>query len=216
MIGRMLSRDRQRRSLVLSALDLRTRQFRSREDSWPFRMPHEPLDLDAIIEEATIDEPGPVPIAALRARTVLRLEWGGGTFWDLWAIALPSGLHLYCDADLHETRVLASARRGSAAEADGFFLERLAESRGDVFGIEMAGPPPDRVKSSLGDREFLADVFVELFEGSQAEPALAAAYAVPDAGDFRAVVVSWLSHVLSAPPMTRRQPRVRDEDPAVP
>lgn len=210
----MISRDRQRRSLVLAALEARARQFRSRADSWPFRMPHQPLDLDAIIDEATVDEPGPVPIDALRARTVLRLEWSGGAFWDLWAIALPSGLHLYCDADPHETRVLASARRGTAAEADGFFLERLAESRGAVFGIEMAGPPPDRVKSSLGDRDFLADVFVELFEGGEAEPLLAAAHAVPGAGDFRAAVAAWLSHVLSAPPMARRQPRVRDEDPS--
>jgi hypothetical protein len=206
----MLSRDRQRRARVLEALESRAKQFRSREDSWPFRMPHEPLDLDAIVEEALADEPGSVPIEALRTRGVLRMEWSAGGVWDLWVITLPSGLHVYCDGDGHESRVLASAKRGSASEADGFFLERLAESRGHLFGIEMAGAPPDRVKSSIGDRAFHADVFVELFEGTEAERALGAG------PDFHAVVVRWLDQVLSAPPTTRRQPRVRDEDPSAP
>jgi hypothetical protein len=80
----------------------------------------------------------------------------------------------------------------------------------------MAGAPPARVKSSIGDRDFLADVFVELFEGTAAEAVLAAD--TPGAGgierDFRVQVVNWLARVLSAPPMTRRQPRVRDEDPS--
>jgi hypothetical protein len=203
----MLSRDRQRRALVLESLERRTKQFRSREDSWPFRMPHEPLDLDAVIAEALAGEPGRVPFDALRTRMVLRLEWLAGGVWDLSVVTLASGLHLYCDFDGHETRVLASARRGTPSEADGFFLERLAESRGDLFGIEMAGAPPDRVKSSIGDRAFLADVFVELFEGTDAEGMLGAG-----APDFRTVVVEWLDQVLSAPPMTRRQPRVRDEE----
>lgn len=175
-------------------------------------MPHEPIDLHALIEEAIAEDPGPVPLEALRTRAVLRLEWADG-IWDSWALTLPSGLHLYCDADRDEARVLASARRGTAAEADGFFLERLAESQGHLFGIEMAGPPPDRVRSSIGDREFLADVFVDLFEGTDAEHVLRAARD-PGVGDFRAVVVAWLSAVLTAPPMTRRQPRVRQEDPS--
>ena len=34
---------------------------------------------------------------------------------------------------------------------------------------EMSGPAPDRVRSSIGDRAFLADVFVEMFEGTPAE-----------------------------------------------
>jgi len=247
MIVSMLSRDRQRRALVLAALDRRTRQFRSREDSWPFRMPHDPLDLDELIAAALADEGGTVRPDALRSRAVLRLEWTAGDLWDLWVIVLPSGLHLYCDSDGRETRVLASARRGNPGEADGFFLERLAESRGHLFGIEMAGGPPDRVKSSIGDREFLADVFVELFEETGAERVLSAECSVPsaecsvpgagadagldadagagpgadadaDAGaaDFRAVVVRWLEKVLSAPPVTCRQPRVRDEDPSAP
>jgi hypothetical protein len=133
--------------------------------------------------------------------------------WDLWVASLPSGLHLYCDTGGRESRVLASARRGNPSDADGFFLERLSESRGDLFGIEMSGPPPGRVKSSIGDREFLTDVFVELFEGSDAERAIAAESS--DAGgktDFRRSVAAWLDRVLSAPPMTRRQPRVRDEE----
>jgi hypothetical protein len=205
----MLTRDRRRRALVLEALESRAKQFRSRDDSWPFRVPHEPLDLDAVIASALADEPGHVAYGAIKTRGVLRMEWAAGDLWDLWAVTLPSGLHVYCDADGREARVLASARRGIAAEADGFFLERLAESRGHLFGIEMAGAPPDRIKSSIGDRAFLVDVFVELFEGTDAEGLLGAG-----AADFRQVVVTWLDGVLSAPPMTRRQRRVREEDPS--
>jgi hypothetical protein len=204
----MLTGHRRRRALVLEALESRAKQFRSREDSWPFRMPHDPLDLDAIIDAALADDAGPLPHDALRTRGVLRMEWAAGDAWDLWAVTLASGLHLYCDSDGHESRVLASARRGNPSDADGFFLERLAESRGHLFGIEMAGAPPDRVKSSIGDRAFLADVFVELFEGTEAERGLGAG------PDFYAVVVGWLDQVLTAPPMTRRQPRVRNEDPS--
>jgi hypothetical protein len=209
----MLTRDRRRRAVVLDALESRARQFRSRDDSWPFRVPHEPLDLDAVIEAALAGDPGPLPYEAIRTRSVLRMGWSTGDVWDLWAVTLPSGLHLFCDTDGHEARVLASAKRGNPSDADGFFLERLAESHGHLFGIEMAGAPPDRVKTAIGDREFLADVFVELFEGTEAEARLKGD--VEDrAGDFRAVVVGWLSRVLSSPPMTRRQPRVREEDPS--
>jgi hypothetical protein len=206
----MLIRDRRRRALVLEALESRAKQFRSRDDSWPFRMPHEPLDLDAIAGAAVGGEAGRVEPDTLRTRTVLRMEWDAGGVWHLWAATLPSGLHLYCDSDGHESRVLASAKRGNPSDADGFFLERLGESRGHVFGIEMGGAPPDRVKSSIGDREFLADVFVDLFEGTDVERALGTG------PDFRAVVARWVDRVLSAPPMTRRQPRVRDEDPSLP
>jgi hypothetical protein len=205
----MLSRDRRRRALVLEALQQRARQFRSREGSWPFRMPHEPLDLDAIVEDALTGEGGGVPIDALRTRSIVRLEWQSGDTWELWAITLASGLHLYCDANGAEARVLASARRGNPSEADGFFLERLAESQGHLFGIEMAGPAPDRVRSSIGDREFLADVFVDLLEDTEAGRALGSGL------DFRATVVGWLDGVLKSPPMTRRQPRVRDEEPTL-
>jgi len=197
---------RQRRVRVLEALDLRAKQFRSRDDIWPFRVPHEPLDLEEIIETALADEEGWIQPDSLRSRSVLRCEWDGGDAWELWVISLPSGLHLYCDSDSEETRVLASARRGNAGEADGFFLERLAESRGRHFGIEMEGPAPDRVRSTIGDREFLADVFVELLEDSSASAALRS----PAATDFRADIVRWLDGTLTAPPSTRRQPRLQD------
>jgi len=206
----MLSIVRQRRVRVLEALELRAKQFRSHEDLWPFRVPHEPLDLEEIIETALAEEEGWIQPDSLRSRSVLRLEWEGGDTWELWAIALPSGIHLYCDSDGEETRVLASVKRGNPLEADGFFLERLAESRGRHFGIEMEGPAPDRVRSAIGDREFLADVFVELLEDTEASHDLKSA---ARASDFRADIVAWLAEVLTAPAMTKRQPRVRDEEP---
>jgi hypothetical protein len=210
----MIGGDRQRRALVLDALERRAKQFRSHENSWPFRLPHDPLDLDRVIEEALAgrgEEDGTVEPDALRTRGVLRMTWSSGDEWELWAVTLPSGLHVYCDTDGHETRILASARRGNPSDADGFFLERLAESRGQIFGIEMAGAPPDRVRASIGDRDFLADVFVDLFEGTDAESRVNAGS--PERRDFRDVIVDWLGVVLSAPPMTRRQPRVRHEEP---
>jgi hypothetical protein len=197
--------DRQGRVRVLETLELRVKQFRGRDDIWPFRVPHEPLDLDEIIDRA-LDGEGSVDRDALRSRTVLDLLWESHR-WELWVLTLPSGILLYCDSDGDETRILASAKRGNPGEADGFFLERLAESRGELFGIEMSGPAPDRVRSSIGDRSFLADVFVELFEGTDAERAIAAG---EPAGDFRATIERWLDRVLTAPPLTRRQRRVQE------
>ena len=213
----VISSARQQRVRVLDALELRAKQFRSREGIWPFRVPHEPLNLDEVIDRA-LDGEGRVDVAALRSRMVLELRWDAHQ-WELWVVTLPSGILLYCDSDGTEHRILASARRGNPVEADGFFLERLAQSRGRDFGIEMAGPPPDRVRASIGDREFLAEVFVELFEGSDAEtalrldavddgPAVASARA-----DFYPVIVRWLDEVLTAPPPGRRQPRVSEQDP---
>jgi hypothetical protein len=203
----VISSGRQQRVRVLEALELRARQFRSREGLWPFRIPHEPLDLDHLIDRA-LDGEGRLDADGLRSRTVLELAWDQHR-WDLWVITLPSGILLYCDSDGGETRILASARRGSPGEADGFFLERLAQSRGHDFGIEMAGPPPDRVRSSIADRELLADVFVELYEGSEAERLLRTDLAgAPAEADFHAVVVRWLDEVLTAPPPGRRLPRV--------
>src|SRR6187399_2520036 len=141
--------DRQGRLRVIEALELRVKQFRGREEIWPLRIPHEPLDLDAIVERAA--EGAAVDRDALRSRTLLEFLWDTHE-WELWVLALPSGILLYCDSDGEETRILASAKRGNPGEADGFFLERLAESRGEAFGIEMSGPPPDRVRSSIGDR----------------------------------------------------------------
>ena len=205
----MIPAARQQRVRVLEALELRMKQFRSREGIWPFRVPHEPLDLEEIIDRALEGESG-VDIDTLRSRTVLELSWDAHR-WELWVVALPSGILLYCDTDGSETRVLASARRGNPGEADGFFLERLAASKGHDFGIEMSGPPPNRVRSSIGDREFLADVFVELFEGTDAERALGESRHA----DFRVVIVQWLEDVLTAPPPGRRQPRVQEHDPSI-
>lgn len=209
---------------MLEALDLRARQFRSRDGTWPFRLPHDPLDLLDIIESAALDGERPVDPASLRARTVLSFSWhspedraNDAASWELWVIALPSGVLVYCDSDGDETRILASAKRGNPGEADGFFLERLAETRGHLFGIEMGGAVPDRVRSSIGDRDFLADVFVELFEGTEAEAMLSAESSVRHAdvpagsNDFRTAVVIWLDRVLIAPPPGRRQPRLRDQ-----
>jgi hypothetical protein len=194
--------DRRGRVRVLEALELRAKQFRGREEIWPFRVPHEPLDLEALIDRA-LDGEGSVDRDALRSRTVLELFWDTHR-WELWVLTLPSGILLYCDADGDETRILASAKRGNPGEADGFFLERLAESRGELFGIEMSGPAPDRVRSSIGDRDFLADVFVELFEGTEAQDTIAD----EPAADFRASVERWLERVLTAPPHMRRQKRL--------
>jgi len=179
--------ERQARLKALEALEERAKQFHGREEMWPFRAPREPLEID---------------LASLEPRPVLRMEWAD-TFWQLWSVALPSGILVYGDSDGRESRILASVKRGSPSEGDGFFLERLAESRGQYFGIEMAGPPPERVRSySIGDRDFLADVFVELFEGTDALPV--------ESPDFRTDVVNWLGLVLTAPPSRGRQPRVAD------
>jgi hypothetical protein len=180
---------RQARLKVLEGLEERAKQFRGRQAIWPFRVPHRPIAFDA---------------SALQPRVVLRLEWPESA-WELWSIALPSGILLYCDSDGHESRVLASVKRRNASEADGFFLERLAESRGEFFGIEMAGPPPERMRSSIGDRDFLADVFVELFEGTEAARDVGRA-----SPDFHADVVRWLGRVLTAPAAARRQPRLAE------
>lgn len=194
--------NRQARLKVVEALELRAKQFRGREEIWPFRVPHEPLDLYGIVDRV-LDGEGTVDVGALRSRTVLELRWGSHP-WELWVLALPSGILLYGDSDRDETRILASAKRGNPGDADGFLLERLAESRGELFGIEMAGPAPDRVRSSIGDRGFLADVFVELFEGTEAQ----ATIGDEPAADFHATVERWLERVLTAPPHTRRQKRL--------
>ncbi len=204
---------------VLEALERWAKQFRSHEDLWPFRVPHEPLRLDDIIHEALADEGGTLDPVALRARSVLRMEFHDGTTWEAWVIALPSGITLYCDTDRDETRILASVKRSNPLEADRFFLELLAESRGHHFGVEMSGAAPDRVRTSIGDREFLVDVFVELLEGADAEQSIRRAHRAGDGADFRADVEQWLGHALVLPPSAslrpgRRRPRrLRDEIP---
>jgi hypothetical protein len=214
---------------VLEALERWAKQFRSHEDLWPFRVPHEPLPLDDIVRDSLADQGGSLHASALRARTVLRMEFHDGATWEAWVIALPSGITLYCDTDGDETRVLASAKRSNSLEADRFFLELLAESRGDHFGIEMSGTAPDRVRTSIDDRDFLVDVFVELLEGTEAEHSIqqqlrpkgeaVTSGQTTDGSDFRADVEQWLAHALVLPPSAssrpgRRRPRrLRDEMP---
>ena len=53
----MISSVRQHRVRVLEALELRAKQFRSRDGIWPFRVPHEPLDLDEIIDRLMTAQP---------------------------------------------------------------------------------------------------------------------------------------------------------------
>ena len=116
--------------------------------------------------------------------------------WRGAVAALPSGLKLYCDTSVEETRLLATGRRDSEIETDRLFLELLAESAGAHFGIEMAGPPPSRVRSSIEDRELLIDFFLTLFEVERMEDEIRAL--VPASDDFRNDVIAWLEGVLRA------------------
>ncbi|HEX6972906.1 MAG TPA: hypothetical protein VF147_00810 [Vicinamibacterales bacterium] len=204
------------RAKVLEALDARVKQFRSREDTYPFRVPHEPLPLHELIDEALAGEAGRVGEDDIRSRYVISLHWHDGATWAAWVTTLPSGIHLFCDSDAHETRVLASLKRGSSVEADHFFLELLAESRGHAFGIEMAAGVPDRVRTSITDRAFLADVFVEMYEGTPEQAVIHAAERVSTSEvDFRGDVALWLDRVLVAPQPSgprRRVRRLREDD----
>ena len=156
--------ERQMRLRVLEALELAAKQFRTREELFPIRIPREAIGLDDIIERALGDDRSRFDPASLRARTILHLEWDDGNVWDAWVIMLPSQLRLFCDSGAEETRVLASGGRNAGDETDRQFLTLLSESAGETFGIEMVGGAPARVRSSIADRAFLVDVFVNLFE----------------------------------------------------
>jgi hypothetical protein len=201
--------ERQLRLRVLEALELAAKQFRTREELFPIRIPREPIRLDEVIERALGDDSPRFDPSSLRARTILRLEWDDGSAWDAWVIMLPSQLRLFCDSGADETRVLASGGRNAGDETDRQFLTLLSESAGEVFGIEMAGGAPTRVRSSIADRAFLVDVFVNLFEVRAMEAAIRADLAErhADAGpddllaetvegtDFRLDVERWLERV---------------------
>ena len=109
---------------MLEALERRTKQFRSREELWPLRVPGEPVRLDDVIEEALGHDARVFDTRTLRSRTLLHFSWDDGGSWDAWVIALPSKAKLYCDSDDEETRVLASGgsrekterRRGSCPQ----------------------------------------------------------------------------------------------------
>ena len=190
---------RQLRMRVLEALERRTKQFRSREELWPLRVPREPVRLDDVVEEALGDGAPAFDTRTLRSRTLLHLSWDDGDSWDAWVIALPSKAKLYCDSDDEETRVLASGGRNEGEESDRVFLQLLAESAGELFGIEMAGGAPSRVRSSITDRAFLVEFFVNLFEVIGAERSVRAAIARTPIGkgqDFQHDVEEWLELTL--------------------
>lgn len=213
----MTSGLRHLRARVLEALERRAKQFRSREELWPVRVPREPVALDEVIEQAIPDDHRDFDPSTLRSRTLLHLEWGPATAteqdgspeaaWDAWVIVLPSGVKMYCDSDNEETRILASGGRNAGDETDRAFLQLLAESAGQHFGIEMSGGAPSRVRCSIEDREFLVELFVNLFEVTAMEDSvrrgLAGHAAAPpphadsQGTDFRSDVERWLEHVLS-------------------
>jgi hypothetical protein len=196
---------RQQRSRILEALELEAKQFRTREELFPIRIPREPLSLDAIIDRVLGDEGRRFDVSTLRARTLLHLEWEDGGDWDAWVIMLPSQLRLFCDSGDDETRVLGSGGRNAGDETDRQFLTLLSESAGEVFGIEMSGGAPTLVRSSIADRNFLIDVFVNLFEVREMEAliredlderAADRALASSTSGrDFRVDVERWLELV---------------------
>ena len=122
-------------------------------------------------------------------------------------IALPTGVQLYCDSGEEETRILASAKRDAEGGGlDEFFLELLAESAGEHFGIEMSGGAPARVRTSITNREFLVEMFVNLFEVTKSEDSVRHALGAlepyaprspgPDGSDFRSEVEQWLDYVI--------------------
>jgi hypothetical protein len=186
---------------ALEALEQAVKQFRTREELYPLRIPSAPLEFDALMERALGEEAGQLHPADLRSRTLLHLEWDNST-WDLWVIVLPSGLKVYCDSGEEETRVLASGGKNLGDESDRLLLERLADSGGEDFGIEMGGGVPARVRSSLTDRAFLVEVFVDLFEGTPVEEELRETLDADDAADrsdgrdFQTDVERWLNQVM--------------------
>ena len=199
---------RQLRLRVLEALEDAAKQFRTREELFPIRIPREPIRLDDLVERALGDDHRSFDPASIRARTLLRLEWDDGSLWEAWVIMLPSQLRLFCDSGAEETRVLASGGRNAGDETDRQFLMLLSESAGEMFGIEMAGGAPTRVRSSIADRAFLVDVFVNLFEVRAMEseirrdldergmePATNALETSQDGTDFRVDVERWLELV---------------------
>ena len=168
------------------------------------RIPNEPVLLNGLIEEQALrEEAGSFDPAALRARPLLHFEWDDGSRWDAWVIVLPSGLKLYCDSTGDEDRILASGGRNEGDESDRAFLQLLAESAGGHFGIEMSGGAPSRVRSAITDREFLIELFVNLFEVAGTEDSVREQIAGGDApgrppagSDFRNEVERWLDPAL--------------------
>jgi hypothetical protein len=209
MTGRRLLRAR-----VLDALRARAKQFRTREELWPLRVPREPVPMEDVIQGALPDDHRDFDPSTLRSRTLLHLAWeapssnrregrtDNGSAWEAWVIALPTGVKLYCDSGEDETRILASGGRNEGDESDRMFLRLLSESAGQHFGIEMSGGAPTRVRSSIADRAFLVDMFVNLFEVTGTEDSVRKALehrsppAARDMSDFRADVERWIEGVV--------------------
>ena len=185
----MMFTTRQNRVRVLQALEEAVRQFRTRQELWPLRVPNEPISLDELVARALGG--GSFDPLSLRARTLLWLQWPDGETWELWVIALPGGLKLYCDTGGGETRMLATGRRDSEIETDRLFLELLSESAGQHFGIGMAGGAPSKVRSPLEDRALVVDFFVNLFEVENMEEEIRDVIAKRHE-DFRDDVERWL------------------------
>lgn len=192
---------------MLEALDERVKQFRTREAIYPLRIPRDPILLDDIILQALPDAAAGFDETTLRSRILLTLRWDE-VAWSAWVITLPSGVKVYCDSDVDETRVLVSGGKNAGDESDRLFLSLLAQSAGAHFGIEMAGGPPTAVRSSM-DRPFLVEFFVNLFEGTEAEASVQAAHggrrpAEPPeqelrllgGRDFKVEVEHWLADVM--------------------
>ena len=181
--------DRQNRVRIVQALEESVKQFRTRQELWPLRVPREPIAFESIVARAIGGLFDPL---TLRSRTLLWLEWPDGATWELWVIALPSGLKLYCDTGDGETRLLATGRRDSEIETDRHFMELLSESAGEHFGIEMDGGAPSRVRSNLVESTLVVEFFVNLFEVLGMEEEIRAAGATAGSGDFRLDVEGWL------------------------
>src|ERR671910_1980054 len=133
---------RDQRVRVLQALEGAVKQFRTRETLWPLRVPNEPLLLDTIVRRALEHDAGRFEVATLRSRTLLHFSWDDSAWWELWVLPLGSGSKLFCDSNPEESRILASGRRDSEIDTERLFLELLAESAGETFGIEISGGPP--------------------------------------------------------------------------
>ena len=202
--------DRLLRARVLEAPEGARKQFKSYEGIWPFRIPHEPLALADIVDEALGDGTRRSRLTSrghgqardlLRSRTVWKCD-GRRHVWTAWAIALP-GIIVYCDDDGDEARVLASVKRGNPFEADGFFLELLAETRGQAFGMEMSGGAPEsraNVRSPIAISSWTCSSSCSKIPRRQA-PFWRdrRADARDDAAkDFRADVEHWLTRTLGA------------------
>jgi hypothetical protein len=186
---------RQLKARVLERLESRVKQFRRRDEYWPLRIPSTPILLDDVVEEALGDERHRFDPGMLRTRTILQLEWDTDNVWEVSMLALPSKTKVYFDSDGHETRLLASGGRNEGDENDRVFLQLLAETAGATFGIEFSGGAPQRVRSSIPDRAFLLDFFVNLFEVSGCQESVRAAIrnqTTAASRDFEQDVEAWL------------------------